>query len=505
VSGRTRLEALVVALAAGDLAALSGSLYAAYLLRFRYEILALERVHVVPFAEYLKPLAVLLLIVPVLFRLFDLYRTDGLHSGIDEIYAIAKAVSVGALVVLALTFFFRREGFQYSRLTFAYWWALSIASVAALHAGFRRHLRARFRAGLDRRRALVVGEPSAYLLEKLRTEPAFGVEVVGYVDLEEEECPGRGGGGGADVGEESGRAGVLTRSAVGARRASLVALPRLGAARELAAVLSRGGFDEAIIVEAGLTHRALLETIDACERARVEVRLIPPIYDLLVEPRDFAFVEGVPLVRIDEARFRRLSLAAKRAFDIAASGALLVLLAPLFAVLAMLIRRGSPGPAFFVQERAGEGGRPFRMLKFRTMVADAERRLGEVVALERLREPVFKLERDPRVTPIGRFLRRFSLDELPQLVNVLCGDMSMVGPRPEEARIVERYDVWQRRRLKVRPGITGLQQVLARGALSDLNERVRLDVYYVRKRSFLLDLVIMARTLFVVVSGRGAT
>jgi lipopolysaccharide/colanic/teichoic acid biosynthesis glycosyltransferase len=504
---------MVVALLAADLAVLAGALGIAYLLRFRFEVGALESVPVAPFSEYLKPLAVLLCVVPLLLRLSGLYRTEGLRSGVEELHAVSRAVTAGTVLVLALTFFYRREGFQFSRLTFLYWWALAIAGLTVAHAVFRRALLARYRAGLDRRRAVVVGEPSGYLLEKLRSEPAFGVEVVGYVASappEEEEA--------LEPGSESGRAGVLVRSAVASERVSLAALPRLGERTDLARVLARGcpvaageasegsaPIDEAIIVEHGLSHRALLEAIDACERADVAVRLLPPIYDLLVEPGDLTYVEGVPLMRIDEARFHRSRQVVKRLFDVGFSAALLILLAPLFALVAAAIRRGSRGPVFFVQVRAGRGGKPFRMLKFRTMVEDAEARLPEVVDLERLAEPVFKLARDPRVTPVGRLLRRFSLDELPQLVNVLRGDMSVVGPRPEELRIVERYDVWQRRRLKVKPGITGLQQVEARGTLSNLNDRVRLDVYYIRKQSFLLDLTILLRTVAVVLSGRGAT
>jgi exopolysaccharide biosynthesis polyprenyl glycosylphosphotransferase len=491
------LSARVAALVLADALVLAGALAIAYLLRFRWEIGALRSVPIAPLSEYAKPLAMLLVFVPLLLRIFGLYRTDEIRSWIDDANAIAKAVTIGAGIVLATTFFYRHEGFQYSRLTFAYWWVLSIAGISAVHALFRRGLLSRYRRGLDRRRAVVIGEPSAYLLERLRTEPAFGVEVAGYVSGEPAE---------ADAGESSGRAGVLVRSAVAkGRAAGLAALPRLGALAELSAVLARGVFDEAIIVEHGLTHRALLEAIAACEAAGLAVRLVPPIYDLLVEPGDLQFVDGVPLIRIDEARYRRASLFAKRIFDVLASAALLVLFAPLFLAIAVAIRLGSKGPVFFVQTRAGERGRPFRMWKFRTMVPDAERRLEEVVDLDRLEEPVFKVERDPRITPVGRILRRFSLDELPQLWNVLRGDMSLVGPRPEELRVAARYDVWQRRRLKVKPGITGLQQVEARGALSTLNDRVRLDVFYIRKRSFLFDLVILARTIGVVLSGKGAS
>ncbi|HVY61759.1 MAG TPA: hypothetical protein VHF22_08905, partial [Planctomycetota bacterium] len=257
---RPRLQAMVAALFAADLAVLAGALGVAYLMRFRFEIGALETVPVAPFSEYLKPLAVLLCVVPLLLRLFDLYRTEGLRSGVEELHAISRAVTAGTVLVLALTFFYRREGFQYSRLTFLYWWALAIAGVTMAHAVFRRALLARYRAGLDRRRAVVVGEPSGYLLEKLRTEPAFGVEVAGYLanpapDDEEEAAAG--------PGAESGRAGVLVRSAVASERVSLAALPRLGERADLAAVLERGDVDEAIIVEHGLSHRALLEAIDA--------------------------------------------------------------------------------------------------------------------------------------------------------------------------------------------------------------------------------------------------
>ncbi len=483
-------------LVAADVALAGAALWIAYALRFDLELLALESwVEKAPFEEYAKLYSLLALAVPVLSHLHGLYRTDGLHTTLEESYAIAKVVTLATGIVLAITFFYRE--FVFSRLTMAYFWFLAVVLISFAHSLFRRWLLGRYRAGLDRRRTVVVGEPKGYLLDRLRSEPAFGIDVVGYVGGEpESEDP---------EGDRSGRAGVLVRSATAQGRTALAAPPRLGAIRDLPQILAACGIDEAVIVEGGITHRALLETIDACERGDVEVRLVPPIYDLLVDPRDLTYVEGVPLVRIDEARFHRTRQIVKRAFDVAVSAALLAVLAPALLLIAVLIRRGSPGGALFVQTRAGRGGKPFKMLKFRTMVKDAEARLAEVVDLDALAEPVFKVAADPRVTPIGRVLRRLSLDEMPQLVNVLRGDMSLVGPRPEELKIVERYDVWQRRRLKVKPGITGLQQVEARGTLSNLNERVRLDIFYTRKQSFLLDLLILIRTVAVVLGGKGAT
>jgi len=193
----------------------------------------------------------------------------------------------------------------------------------------------------------------------------------------------------------------------------------------------------------------------------------------------------------------------KRMMDIVGGGIGLVLSAPLIAILAVAIKLDSPGPVFFVQERAGENGRPFRMLKLRTMVDGAEEMVEELVDLESLPSPAFKLRDDPRVTRVGRFLRRTSLDELPQFWNVLKGEMSLVGPRPEEMRVVRLYDDWHRQRLAVKPGMTGPMQVNGRADLS-LDERVRLELDYIQNYSLWKDLCILARTVAAVISGRGA-
>ena len=193
----------------------------------------------------------------------------------------------------------------------------------------------------------------------------------------------------------------------------------------------------------------------------------------------------------------------KRTMDIAGSLVGLVLSAPLLTVLAALIRLDSSGPVFFLQERVGERGRPFQMIKLRTMVKEAEDVLPELIDLNSLPSPAFKLRNDPRVTRVGRFLRRGSLDELPQLWNVLKGDMSLVGPRPEEVQIVRLYDDWHRQRLAVKPGITGPMQVNGRADLR-LDERVRLELDYIQHYSLWRDVCILARTVLALISGKGA-
>ncbi len=510
-------EAHVLQLVLVDVLAIGWSMRLGYLLRFKWEVLALEHFAPAPYVEYLKPLAVLLVLLPILFYLFDLYRTDEVHTPIEVGYATGMAVSIATLVVLSVGVYYRE--FSYSRVAFAFNWAIAIALCSASRLLLRRLLHARYAAGKDLRRTVIVGEPKGFLLEKLRTDPAFGVDVLGVLDRAGEDPPGGAAAfadagpltptlspGERETGAEKGGVGVVVRSARTAAAATrpLAALPRLGSVASFPRLLEEHGIDEVLIVDPALTHEELLAAIHACEARGGEVRLVPPIYDLLVSPGDLTYVQGVPFLRVDEKRYKRLGFLAKRLFDAAASAVALVLLAPLFAAVAAAIKATSPGPVFFVQTRAGEGGRPFRMLKFRTMVANAEARLAEVVDVAKLEEPVVKVVDVPRVTRVGRWLRRLSLDELPQLVNVLRGDMSLVGPRPEELRMVERYDVWQRRRLKVKPGLTGLQQVERRGTTS-LNERVRLDILYIRKQSFLLDLVIILRTVWVVLTGRGAT
>ncbi|WGL51012.1 sugar transferase [Nocardioides sp. BP30] len=204
-----------------------------------------------------------------------------------------------------------------------------------------------------------------------------------------------------------------------------------------------------------------------------------------------------------DAAAHRARRAGKRAFDMAVAAAALVALSPVFLVLALLVRCSSPGPVFFTQTRVGVDGRPFRMVKFRTMRADAERLVVTLTALNEASGPLFKIRRDPRLTRVGRWLRRSSLDELPQLYNVLTGSMSLVGPRPALPHEVAAFDRSAHRRHAVRPGLTGLSQVSGRSDL-DWERTIALDLHYVEHCSPSLDLVILARTVLAVVVGRGA-
>jgi lipopolysaccharide/colanic/teichoic acid biosynthesis glycosyltransferase len=196
--------------------------------------------------------------------------------------------------------------------------------------------------------------------------------------------------------------------------------------------------------------------------------------------------------------------AAKRLLDVAIAGAGLIGLAPVFALVAVLVKGSSPGPVLYRWRVVGEGGRPFIGYKFRTMYEDADRRKAELLAHNEMSGPVFKMADDPRITPLGRWLRRYSLDELPQLWSVLKGDMSLVGPRPPLETEYARFAPWQRRKLAVRPGITCLWQVNGRSEITDFDEWVRLDLEYIAQRSLWLDLRLLLRTVWVVLRGVGA-
>jgi lipopolysaccharide/colanic/teichoic acid biosynthesis glycosyltransferase len=214
-------------------------------------------------------------------------------------------------------------------------------------------------------------------------------------------------------------------------------------------------------------------------------------------------VADLPVLEFDTSDVSRSTMLLKRGFDIAISVAGMIILAPLFPLVALAIKLDSPGPALFSQLRAGLDGRPFRMYKLRSMRRDAEDQLSDLVDIDALPRPAFKLRDDPRVTRVGRLLRRFSLDELPQLWNVLRGEMSIVGPRPEELALVERYEPEHRFRLMVKPGMTGPMQVFGRGELA-FDERLAVELDYVEKISLARDLWILLQTLPVTLRGTGA-
>ena len=274
---------------------------------------------------------------------------------------------------------------------------------------------------------------------------------------------------------------------------------------QLNSVIADHPVDEVLVALPMDKYRPLIETIVRhCEEQGIIVRIQTEMFKLQIARSYVDDLQGVPVMTIQSGPADGWQLGMKRLIDIVGSAALLIVLAPLFAVVTLLIRLDSPGPVFFAQERVGLNKRRFRILKFRTMVEGSDQQQHMLEHLNEAEGPVFKIKNDPRVTRLGRFLRRFSIDELPQLVNVLKGDMSLVGPRPLPVRDVQRIDVqWHKRRFSIKPGITCLWQVNGRSNIG-FNEWVRMDLDYIDKWSLGLDLLILLKTIPAVFRGPGA-
>lgn len=263
------------------------------------------------------------------------------------------------------------------------------------------------------------------------------------------------------------------------------------------------GIDRVILAVQSFDERLIAELLAFCRRRQIKLSVVPPIRGMFGTTARLDHVADLPVVQYNTWDVSRSTLLLKRTLDVVLALTVLLVLAPLLLVVAVAIRLDSRGTAIFAQTRAGVGGRPFRMYKFRTMVSNAEQLLPELVPFETLPEPMFKLRNDPRVTRVGRLLRKTSLDELPQLLNVLKGEMSLVGPRPEQVELVERYQPEERFRLAVKPGLTGPMQVFGRGQLS-FEERLAVERDYIENLSLGRDLRILALTLTPLVTGRGA-
>jgi exopolysaccharide biosynthesis polyprenyl glycosylphosphotransferase len=282
-----------------------------------------------------------------------------------------------------------------------------------------------------------------------------------------------------------------------------VGLPVLGDVHDLPAVLDRERVDELIVTDSDFGERELLEIVDHAHRRGVEVRIAPKATELLTQRVEFVPGQGMPLFELRPPAFVGMDWVVKRAFDLVVSSLVLVAGLPVWLTIAAAVKLTSRGPVLYRDRRIGLGQQEFGMLKFRTMVADAAGRQAELEASNEADGPLFKIREDPRVTGVGAFLRRFSLDEVPQLWNVLRGEMSLVGPRPLPLRDSERLDAWHRKRYLVLPGVTGLWQISGRSNLG-FDDLVRLDFFYLENWSIWLDISILLKTFPAILTGKGA-
>jgi exopolysaccharide biosynthesis polyprenyl glycosylphosphotransferase len=280
-------------------------------------------------------------------------------------------------------------------------------------------------------------------------------------------------------------------------------LRSLGRIEQLGEVLDLYRVQEVIIADPDFPQDRAVELVDQCHQRGVTVRVAPSTMEILVQRAEFVPGASVPLFELRPPVFDGFDYFVKRTFDLVVSSLLLALLSPLLVAIAALVWLTSRGPVIYRSHRPGIGGESFACFKFRTMHTDAEQHQADLESINEATGPLFKIRQDPRLTPVGRFLRRYSLDELPQLVNVLRGQMSLVGPRPLPLRDFEQLEEWHKKRYLVLPGITGLWQVSGRSEL-DFDDLVRLDFLYLERWSVGLDLAIMLKTIPAVLSRRGA-
>ncbi len=407
------------------------------------------------------------LVTALLFARSSLYAQREQRPGLSRIIACLFQVTLVA-VVYALA---SGERFQSYYIFYGGLFVTAVYVSAARHA-YERLTGWLLRAAGYRRRAVLVGSGAhidgvAHALAGREGDP---VEVVGYISLSPRPDNG---------------------------------LRSLGRLEDLPEILGEQKIQEVIIADPDFPEEQAVDLVDRCHQRGVIVRIAPSTMAILVQSAEFVPGQSVPLFELKPPVFEGVDYAIKRTFDIVVAGLLLVLLAPIMSLISAAVALSSRGGVLFRSPRPGIGGLPFSCLKFRTMYSDAEEVQANLESENEASGALFKIRDDPRLTPIGRLLRRFSLDELPQLVNVVRGEMSLVGPRPLPMRDFEKLEDWHKKRYLVLPGITGLWQVSGRAEL-DFDDLVRLDFIYLERWSVFLDLSIILKTIPAVLSRRGA-
>lgn len=416
----------------------------------------------------------------VTFYFSKLYNLKRGASKVDEFYKIAAAVSMSTVLSLAANSLLLGEAFDYSRQIPLVGWFFTIVLVTAMRVSYSVLVGQLRRHGVDRARVLVVGsgQTAAVVVDRLKQHRTLGYHVVGVVDntaLDKLSLPSGG------------------------------EVPVLGKLSRLADVVRRRRVDEVVVALSGASDRELRDIISLVQDESVSVKIYPDAFQLMAQNEvSVGELSGLPLLSVKDVALRGWNRRLKRVFDVAFGLSVLVLTSPVMLLIALAIKLTSSGPVFFIQERVGLDGTPFQLVKFRTMRADPDKSQTPGL-LEG--GPGWTVRNDPRRTAIGAFLRRFSLDELPQFYNVLVGEMSVVGPRPEQPEYVKEFA--QRipkylRRHREKAGITGWAQVNGLRGDSSIEVRTRADLYYVENWSLLFDLKIVVRTVVAMFWGKNA-
>ena len=423
----------------------------------------------------------------LIFAVYGLYRERNFFPIMEQLFRVLKSVVIGTVLLLSLVFILKAHAHLQSRLFIGFGFLISLG-FCLLWRGliFSKLICPLFGESWGGRKALIVGtgDRGRQLARHITECPSLGLDVVGFIE------------------KTSGAAAGIPDMKV------------LGCTEDIAEVAKRYDVGEIFLGVPSLTHGELISLIDTCKATRLPVTLTSELLDVVCQHSPSQKIDGVPAVTIQPKGFSEVSLVIKRGIDLLIGTLGLILSAPILAISAVLIRLDSPGPILFRQRRLGRYGRPFTIYKLRTMEDhqddDIHRQYSkEFIANNRTAgqagngDLLFKLDNDPRITRVGRILRKLSIDELPQLINVIRGEMSLVGPRPPLPYEAELYKDWHNKRLQVKPGITGLWQVTARSTVG-FDDMVMLDLYYVEHWSLLYDFQLMLKTIPAAFSGKGA-
>jgi exopolysaccharide biosynthesis polyprenyl glycosylphosphotransferase len=425
-----------------------------YQLRLRSEYENIQ-----PFSAYWGMLVVHVATTLIVFFFYRLYHRQRSLSSVDQFYSIFAAASIGMIVSIAFISFFFKNQLDYPRLMMVYVWILTIILTSlgrVVQSRFQLALQAR---GWGEHKILIVGagEVGRMVMQQIKRSPSLGYRVVGFVD---DDAP--------------------TQTVQG--------VPVLGQVDDIPELTVTEKVDEVIVVMPEATHHEILKVVSMCDRSRVAIKVFPNVFQIMASEVSIGDLGGLPLLTVRDTALQGWRLTVKRSVDVIGSAVGLVFLSPIMMLLAVLIKLESEGPVFYTQERMGLDGKRFMMLKFRSMRADAEAYTG----------PVWASANDSRRTRMGAIIRRLSVDELPQLINVLIGDMSLVGPRPERPVFVEQFKETIPRymdRHREKAGITGWAQVNGLRGDTSIIERTKYDLWYTENWSLALDFRILIRTI----------
>ncbi|NLE75897.1 MAG: sugar transferase [Chloroflexi bacterium] len=418
--------------------------------------------------------AMALIIWLVVFLLLSVYDDQKNVRAVDEFQRLVVGVGVSVLVFAGALYLSYRE---VSRLLFAYFAVLDLVALLSFRSLLRLAIRLAGERQRGEERVLIIGagKVGLALAQRVGLRRWAGLELVGYLDDDPEK---------------------LDQVYWGA--------PVLGTLAQAAQVVHTHAVDQLVVALPLRAHEQLAQLVLDVGQFPVRVRVVPDVFDLAFFRATIEDFDGMPLIGLRDPAIDGFNRLVKRAFDLLGASLLLLLISPLMLIIALAVKLDSPnGPVLFRQKRVGENGEIFRMYKFRSMVPDAEQLQHEVNQYTEDGHVIHKVADDPRVTRVGRFIRRWSLDELPQFFNVIKGEMSLVGPRPELPWLVEQYESWQRKRFAVPPGITGWWQISGRSERM-MHLHTEDDLYYIQNYSPLLDLQILWRTLGAVVKRSGA-